>query len=44
MDDMVADEVDLTIWHLKEVHGHKSVTTTQAYATSLSSKQLEVEK
>lgn len=30
------------IWHLKEVMGHKSVTTTQAYATSLSSKQLEV--
>ena len=30
------------IWHLKEVHGHKSVTTTQAYATSLSSKQLEI--
>ncbi len=29
------------IWHLKEVLGHKSVTTTQAYATSLSSKQLE---
>ena len=30
------------IWHLKEVMGHKSVTTTQSYATSLSSKQLEV--
>jgi len=30
------------IWHLKEILGHKSVTTTQAYATSLSSKQLEV--
>ena len=30
------------IWHLKELMGHKSVTTTQSYITSLSSKQLEV--
>jgi integrase len=30
------------IWHLKEIHGHKSVNTTQHYANSLSSKELEV--
>ena len=30
------------IWHLKETLGHKSVNTTQHYATSLSSKELEV--
>jgi len=28
--------------HLKEVMAHKSVTTTQSYTTSLSSKQLEI--
>jgi len=30
------------IWHLKETLGHKSVNTTQHYATSLSSKELEI--
>jgi len=28
------------IWQLKEVHGHKSVQTTQAYAGSLSNKEI----
>jgi site-specific recombinase XerD len=28
------------IWHLKEVLGHQNVNTTQAYAESLSTKQL----